>query len=179
MSRATVNGKIAVGALVGALLMSSLLVGVSYGDDADTSAAVAEPTVVELVWHTNGPRSDVLFFLFAEDGGRCGADDPVCLQITEKDMPLFDVDGNEIGRQLISCTATDRTGWQCQLITKIQDGPHTDKGQVVAIATKHPTDIHTLAVVGGTGAYEGVGGYARQVGQTGRVTYTLHLTTAA
>jgi hypothetical protein len=176
MSRATVNGKIAIGALVGALLMSSLLVGVSYGQDP---GAVAEPTVVELVWHTNGPRSSVLFFLFDEGGGRCGVEDLVCGQLTEKDMPLYDVDGNEIGRQLISCTATDKTGWQCQLITKIQDGPHTDKGQVIAIGTKHPSDVHTLAVVGGTGAYEGVSGYARQVGQTNRVTYTLYLTPGA
>ena len=131
------KGKIAVGALLGALLMSSVLVGVSRGQDPGRRA-IAEPNVLELVWHTNGPRSDVLFFLFDEGGGRCGVEDLVCGQLTEKDMPLYDVDGNEIGRQLISCTATDRTGWQCQLITKIQDGPHTDKGQVIANRDQAP-----------------------------------------
>jgi hypothetical protein len=177
--RKKVRWKIVLGVLVGALLVSGLLVGVSYGDDQVRVASTSDPTVLELWWNTLGARSEVRYFLIAEDGGRCGDDDPVCLQITEKDMPLFDVDGNEVGRQLISCSVTDVTGWNCTYITKIKDGPNTDTGQVVAIGTKRPSDVHTIVVTGGSGAYENAGGHARQVGQEGKVTYTLYLTPAA
>lgn len=173
--------KIAVAALMIAVVVSSLLVGVSYGDDPARAGGPAEPTVLELFWRTRHPDSEVWIFLMDPHGGRC-VDfdvDPVCIQFTEKDMPLFDVDGNNIGLQLISCTVTDRTGWNCTLISKIRDGQYTDKGQIVAIGTKHPSDIHTHSVVGGTGAYEGVGGHAIQVGQDGRVRYTVHLTPGA
>lgn len=175
------NRKIVVASLVGVLLVTSLLVGTSYGRDQGDSGASAEASVLELMWNTKHPRSDVWIFLFDPRGGPCGdvVVDPVCIQFTEKDMPLFDMDGNQVGRQLISCTVTDRTGWNCTLISKFRETETTDKGQIVAIGTKHPSDIHTHSVVGGTGAYENVGGHAIQVGQDGRVTYTLHLTPAA
>jgi hypothetical protein len=170
--------KVVSAVLLGVLVLSSLLVRASYGDDQADLRGSAKQTVLELWWNTRHPDSEVWIFLFDEHAGRCDDVDidPVCLQVTEKDMPLFDADGNRIGRQLISCTVTDRTGWNCTLISKIRDGKYTDKGQIVVIGTKHPSDIHTLSVVGGTGAYEGVGGHAIQVGQDGRVTYTLHLT---
>lgn len=175
------NRKIVVASLVGVLLCSSLLVGASYGDDQGGTGSSAQPSLLELWWNTKHPGSDVWIFLFDPRGGPCTdvVVDPVCIQLTEKDMPLFDIDGNKVGRQLISCTVTDRTGWSCTLISKIRDGEYTDKGQIVAIGTKHPSDIHTLSIVGGTGAYEGVGGHAIQVGQDGKVTYTLSLTPAA
>lgn len=44
------NGKIAVGVLVGALLMSGLFVGVAYGGNP----SITEPTILELEWHTGG-----------------------------------------------------------------------------------------------------------------------------
>lgn len=173
--------RVVAAALLGVLAFSSLLVGASYGGDPARAEGPAEPTVLELFWRTRHPDSEVWFFAFDEQAGRCDEIevDPVCLQITEKDMPLFDVDDNRIGRQLISCTVTDKTGWNCTLISKIRDGQYTDKGQIVAIGTKHPSDIHTHSVVGGTGAYENVGGHAVQVGQDGKVTYTLYLTPGA
>jgi hypothetical protein len=48
--------------------------------------------------------------------------------------------------------------------------------RVSAFTTKRPSEICTVAVTGGTGTYEGVGGHAQQVGQDGRVTYTFFLT---
>lgn len=171
------NRKIAVGALVGALLLSGLLVGVSYGGSGIAEpAGETQPTVLELWWNTNHKDSEVRFFLFDEHGGRCGEEDKVCGQITEKDMPLFDVDGNKVGRQHISCMASDVTEWVCHQISVIKDGPNTDRGQVTAFGTKDPSAIH-IAVTGGTGAYEGVSGHARQVGDDGKVTYTLFLET--
>src|SRR5262245_24096054 len=109
------NGKIAVAVLSGALLLSGLLVAISYGEPAETT----EPTVLELWWNTHYEDSELQVFLFDKRGGRCGEEDKVCGQITEKDMPLFDVDGNEVGRQHISCIATDRTEWVCHQISVI------------------------------------------------------------
>ncbi len=164
--------KLGVGVLAAALLMSGALVGVSFGGG---EGGVTQPTVLEFKWNTAAEGSEVEFFLFDEHGGRCGEEDKVCGQITEKDMPLLDLDGNVVGRQHISCTASDRTTWFCRLVTKIKDGPSTDKGTVVAIGVKSPSGIHKSAVVGGTGAYENAGGHAIQVEGWARSTFTLYL----
>lgn len=169
--------KLSVGLIAAALLLSAALVGVSYGGGGGIAdpAGQTQPTVLKLWWNTERQDSEVRVFLFDEHGGRCGEEDEVCGQITEKDMPLFDVDGNRVGRQHISCMASDVTEWVCHQISVIKDGPNTDPGQVTTFGVKNPSEIYTIPVTGGTGAYEGVGGHARQVGQDGRVTYTLFL----
>ncbi len=163
------NRKIAIGALVGALLMSSSLIGVSYGG---SNASITEPTVIELNWDTEGKDSRVRYYLLGEYEGITG-------QITMKKLPLFDQDGNRVGMQHISCTAAG-PNWVCTLVSKIADGPYTDKGTVVGIAAK-PLNIANVdegvnvVITGGTGAYENVGGHAVEVGGTGETTYTLFL----
>ena len=159
------NTKIAVGVLAGALLMSGLLVGASYGG----AESITEPTVLEFKMNTGAEGSEVRSFRLREYDGTC------CGQITEKDMPLFDLDGNVVGRQHISCTVSDSTEWFCRFVTKIKDGPNTDKGTVVAIGVKGPHGIHHLAIVGGTGAYENAGGHAIEVERGSRAAFTLHL----
>ncbi len=96
-------------------------------------------------------------------------------QITSIKTPLFDVDGNEVGRQHIACTVTDQTSWVCTSVSTIKDGPSTDKGTVVATGIYRGT-LSTLAVTGGTGAYDNVRGYATQTQATGEnYNYTLNL----
>lgn len=163
--------KIAVGALVGALLMSGLHVGVSYGGSEDAS----EPTVLKLHWNTREEDSFVEVFRFDPESGTCDESDLVCGQITLKDMPLYDQDGNEVGRQHISCTVSDTTNWLCSLLSELEDGPYTDKGQVSAIGVKKPNGNSHVIITGGTGAYGGVSGHGWKDGDNGRVNYTLTL----
>ena len=164
------NRKFAVGAIVGALLMSGLMVGVSQGGSAG-----AEPTVLRLHWNTRLEDSFIEGFLFDPNGEPCEASTPVCGQIELKDMPLFDKDNNEIGRQHISCTVSDTTEWFCSLISEIEDGPYTDAGQVSAIGVKKPNGNSHVIITGGTGAYGGMSGHGWKNGDDGRVNYTLTL----
>ncbi len=160
--------KLSVGVLAAALLMSGALVGVSFGGGGSD---IAQPTVLEFKWNTKAEGSWVEHF-FIEP---CDASVPVCGQVTLKDMPLFDLDGNRVGRQHISCTVSDTTEFFCEFVTRIKDGPNTDKGRVVAIGVKGPRGIHNLAIVGGTGAYENAGGQAIEVEDGSRATFTLFL----
>ena len=160
------NSKIAGGVLVGALLISGLLVGVAHGGSEGT-----EPTVIELHWNTRGEDSEVEHF-FIEP---CEESVPVCGQVALKDMPLFDQDGTEVGRQHISCTVSDTTAWFCSYVTKIRGLEGGGTGTVTALGVKKPNGDLILSVTGGTGAYENVGGHAIQIGDTGRVTFTLFL----
>lgn len=161
----------AVGALVGALLMSGLQVGVSYGGAEDAT----ERTNLKLHWNTRDKDSFVEFFAFDPDAGRCEDSDAVCGQITLKDMPLYDRDGNEVGRQHISCTVSDTTEWFCSYLSELEDGPYTDRGQVTAIGGERPNGNSHVIITGGTGAYGNVGGHGWKDGVIGRVNYTLTL----
>ena len=100
--------KLSVGALAAALLLSGALVGVSYGGNDERSAAMRQPTVLEFKWNTRAEGSEVRFFRLRQYDRKC------CGQVTEKDMPLMDLDGNVVGRQHISCTASDWTTWFCR-----------------------------------------------------------------
>src|SRR5262245_17821193 len=177
------NRKIAVGVLSAVLLMSGALVGVGYarGNRSSQATVPEEPTVIELEWHTGGKGSHIRFYPLREDapGGRYGGDGPSSGQATTKKLPLFDVDGNQVGREYIDCMATVDTGWVCTLVSMLQDGPYTDKGSVVATGvSKHRIgmpNISTLPVTGGTGAYSNVSGQAIQEGVDGKIKYTLYL----
>ncbi|HET7236111.1 MAG TPA: hypothetical protein VFK59_06730 [Actinomycetota bacterium] len=178
--------KMAVGALVGALLMSSLLVGVGYAGGAGSTHATVpdEPTVIELVWKTGAKDTNIRFIPLAGDkpGGPFKAEGPTTGQITTKKLTLFDVDGNEVGRQYIDCLVTIDTPWICTLVSVLKDGPNTDKGTVVATGySKHTPgmpNISSIPITGGTGAYNNAGGHAIQEGVDGTVKYTLFLVRA-
>jgi hypothetical protein len=167
--------KLTVAVIATALLMSGALVGVGYasGGGSNEPALLEEPTVIELEWHTGGKDSYIYFYsLWDSEGKRSG-------QVTTKRMPLFDVDGNEVGREYIDCMATSHTGWVCTLVSVLKDGPYTDKGTIVATGvSKHrpgKPNISTLPITGGTGAYSNVRGQAIQEGVDGHIAYTLYL----
>ena len=127
--------------------------------------------MLRLHWNTRDEDSRVEHF-FIEP---CDETVPVCGQITLKDMPLFDQDGNEVGRQHISCTVSDTTEWFCSFVSQIEDGPYTDRGQVTAIGVKTPNGNSHVSITGGAGAYGNVGGHGWKDGDDGRVNFTLHL----
>lgn len=155
------NRKVAIGVLVLPLLASGLLVGVSSG----TSSRIAEPTVLELKFREENGK------FFALDGG----DGVQTGQLTWLKRSLWDTDGGKVGSQRIECTAiTDDRGWICTFVSAIKDGPHTDKGTVVAVGIYNGfAAFSTFAVTGGTGAYDGVGGRAKQVEEDHTFTFSL------
>ena len=175
--------KLSFGMLAAALLMSGALVGVGYagGVGSTESAVFEEPTVIELVWDTKAKDSNIRFFPLSEDepGGQFEAEGPATGQITTKKLTLFDVDGNEVGRQFIDCMVGPDTPWICTLVSVLKDGPYTDKGTVVATGHSNhqpgTRNISSIPVTGGTGAYTNVGGHVIQEGVEGKVTYTLFL----
>ena len=166
------NRKIAIGVLAGALLMSGLFVGVSYGGSPSTT----EPTMLKLGWHTGGKRTHIRIYPLRQAEGYAPTG-PVTGQVTAKKLPLFDVDGNSVGTQYIDCMATVDTSWVCTLVSVLKDGPYTDKGTVVVTGvSKHRGDfVSRMTVTGGTGAYNNVGGHVIAEGVDGHVTYTLFL----
>ena len=175
--------KLSFGMIVAAFLMSGTLVGVGYaGRGGSTRPAVLEePTVIELEWRTGAEDSHIRFFPLSEDepGGEFVAEGPATGQITTKKLTLFDVDGNEVGRQFIECMVGPDTPWICTLVSNLKDGPYTDRGSIVATGySKHSYDkpnISSIPITGGSGAYSNAGGYVIQEGVDGKVTYTLYI----
>ena len=139
--------------------------------------------MIDLNWNTRGEGSVVEHFLFDPNGGVCHDSDPICAQITLKDMPIFDQEGTQVGRQYIQCTVADfvagpaaDVAWFCSYVTKLRDAPYTDPGQLTGVGIKRPNGDLLISVTGGTGAYEDAGGYIVQTGDTGKVTFSIHLT---
>jgi hypothetical protein len=156
--------KLSVAVIAAALLMSGAMVGISFGG----GSGITQPEVLELKFDLNSAEAQVRHFPLRDYEGKRGG------QITSIKAPLFDAEGNKVGRQQIACTLTDETGWVCTWVSTIQDGPNTDKGTVVATGI-YSGQVSTLAVTGGTGAYDNVGGRAKMVETNGPSTYTLYL----
>lgn len=151
--------KLSIGVIAVALLLSGAMVSVSFGGDR---AAITQPEVVKLKFEDR--RIEYLPLVDSE--GRWGG------QVTLIKRSLFDLDGNPVGIQRVECTARAGPGWICTSVNSIKDGPNTDKGTIVTTGVYNGLrPFSTFAVIGGTGAYENVGGYAKQVDNE----YTLYL----
>jgi dirigent-like protein len=134
---------VAIGALVTALLLSGLFVGVSQG--------VTGPTTIRLTFgdvlaeHTHPLRD--------EHGLRTAS-------ITFVKGRLADEDGTGIGRHRSECTSADNVGTWCTHTLVLQDGPYTDAGTITVTGLFKGFTGEESAVVGGTGAYQGADGSA-------------------
>jgi hypothetical protein len=152
--------KVTVGILAAALLLSGGMVGISFGQ-ADR---IAEPEVIELTLDVCSSSCQLF-----------GLGDPIFghgegVVALSRD-PLFDADGTEIGVQRNHCV-----NWLCTYVVTLRDGQYTDRGKIVTTGIYRFSDPSTLAVTGGTGAYEGVGGYATLIDTDDPAVLTLHLT---
>jgi hypothetical protein len=163
--------KLSVAVLTAALLMSGGLVGVSFGN----RATITEPQVIEL---KIDPCSVRCRFYPLVDG-----DDHQTGQVTLSRNPVFDADGAKVGTFDFSCHVSDRprggaaTGFLCTNVLTLQGGAHTEAGTIVEVGLFVDGENDVFPIVGGSGAYENVGGYAVQ-GDTAAgpgLNYTLHL----
>jgi hypothetical protein len=144
-----------------AMLTSALWGGVSVaGTDG-----ITEPTVIELFTKGCGhPDATCRVFPLTDADGRASG------MIARGNQPLFDADGNVVGRHRVSCTIARGTGWFCSRIETIRPGPHTERGTITVSGLFRPTaggsgdpsKFDTFAVTGGSGAYSTVRGYATE-----------------
>ena len=149
------RGKLMVGVIAAALLLSGGLVGVSFAGAAD----ISEPQVIELSFDDCGGTCRI-FELQDPVFGRPGE-----AWIVVNDDPLFDVDGAKVGHRSEQCTVSygnrrdGGTPWVCTSVITLKAGPHTELGTVVTTGI-FDYDGSTWAVTGGTGAYANVRGSA-------------------
>ena len=138
-----------VAVLAAALLLSGLFVGVSYGG----GSGITEPQVIELVSrgcfnNDHDPLTECAGFNF-RDGSRDGA-------ISRFKVPIFDIDGNPVGKGYVECVWATKTGSICTVILSLQEGPYTEQGQIVS--TGLGIGPRTSPITGGSGAYANVRG---------------------
>jgi hypothetical protein len=161
--------KLSVGVIATALLLSGGLVGVSFGG----TGGISEPQVIELSLDVCGDSCRLFELRDPVHGPRGNA------LITLSNDPLFDVDGNRVGSQIRHCTTSDGnrggTPFVCTDLLKLKAGLHTEAGTVVTTGTYRFGDPSTSAVIGGTGAYENVRGYATLETSGGQETLILNL----
>jgi hypothetical protein len=156
-----VRRRIGAGALVAALLVSGLLVGVSYGG----SEAITQPTTIVLTeLEGTGIVSAVL---------RARGKDTGIMLMSEGH--LEDADGNRVGAYRIVCT-----GWKgghanmCTRVDSIKPGPYTERGLISSVGLFRGAERDVYTVTGGSGAYDNVRGDAIER-CTGGCTFTLNL----
>ncbi|HEY7659711.1 MAG TPA: hypothetical protein VIC58_03850 [Actinomycetota bacterium] len=151
--------------LVGsAFLMSGALVGVSYGG----GGGIPEAEVIEL--HIDVCSRPHFFFFDDPDG----PESAIVGQVTLCRSPIFDADGNRVGKQNVSCVVSDKTDWLCTNVYTLKEGPFTDGGTIVTTGHYDGGEGDVHAITGGSGAYQDVGGYAVQEGGPG-INHTLNL----
>lgn len=139
-----------VAALVSALLLSVLFVGVSYGG----GGGITEPQVIELVTYgcstdDDDPATGCRVFELRDDEGKRSG------EIFRFRTPSSDVDGNPVGQGFLQCDIAKGTGRTCTLILSLKPGPHTERGTIVAMGVQ---PFPPAAIVGGSGAYLNVHG---------------------
>ncbi len=159
--------KLIVGALAAVLLTSGALVGVSFGG----GGGINQPEVIELSVDICGNKGQCRFYPLRELGGhRTG-------QVSLSKNPLFDVNGDKVGRLNASCTVATGVNWVCTYVLTLKTGQHTERGTVVTTGIyASPANPDVFAVTGGTEAYENVRGFATFEDGPGRDPFILQLT---
>lgn len=153
------------GVLAVALLVSGLLVRVSHAG----GGGITGPTVIELT--TPGCRhiDDCHIYRLRDDqGARTGT-------LRRSRDPLYDLDGNPAGTSFGQCFGAKRTGTICMLVLNLTPGPHTELGAITTAGIRHESFPNTLAVTGGTGAYQNVRGELIATTDARGFVFTLNL----
>jgi hypothetical protein len=155
------RGRLAVALLAAALFVFGLWAGSSYGE----VGGITQPQVLELFTKGCDSRDATCRFFPLEDDERRKSG-----TIARGNQPLFDMDGNVVGRHRLFCAFAGGTGWFCSRIETIKAGPHTERGTITvsglfrlsAGGSGDPSKFDTFAVTGGSGAYSNVRGYATE-----------------
>jgi dirigent-like protein len=154
--------RLTICALAAALLLSGMLMGVSYAG----GSGITQPQVIELsLGHGGAGRG---FPIKDEDGGRTG-------QMNVLREVLLDADGNQVGNLTSMFLFAKGVVWQDVATFTLKAGPHTEAGTVAVMGNFRGFNGESMAVTGGTGAYQNARGFVT-LGADGHVlTYTLNL----
>ena len=161
--RGSSGPKVGVAVLAAALLVSGMLMGAAYG----AGAGITEPQVIALTLGSEGGAGRG-FSIEDETGRRTGHLD--VLRET-----LLDAEGNQVGDLRSMFLSAKRVTWQDVAVLTLIDGPNTDEGTVTFMGTFDGFNGESMAVTGGTGAYENVRGTVTLSVIDDEFTYTLHL----
>jgi hypothetical protein len=89
-------------------------------------------------------------------------------------VPLLDQAGSKVGTHEASCHPLNENRAICDIVESLTDGTIAEQGIFLPNSTSDL--LGTFAVTGGTGAYEGVGGYAEFRFDGTDYPNTIHLT---
>lgn len=146
----------------------ALLAGVSHGDERTN---VVEPMVIQLrvygcATNDHDPATDChVYRLIDEAGHRTG-------EISRFRTPIFDLDGNEVGREFRECVSSRGSGSICTTILTLRDSAHTERGRIVLTGVPD----HVIPITGGSGAYQNAHGQGEAESDHGSWLVTLSLT---
>ena len=140
----------AVAVLAAALLVSGLFVGVSYGG----GGGITEPQMIELTTvgcstDDGDPATECAVYPLRDSEGQRSGD------IVRFKVPLWDVDGTQVGRGFLECIGAKGTGSMCTAVFSLKEGPYTDLGTIVSTGVG---GLPPRAITGGSGAYLNVRG---------------------
>jgi hypothetical protein len=150
-----------IGALGAALLLSGMLVGVSYA-----GGGIVEPQTIELI---NGPGEESRDYPLLDAEGKVRGSMSVYRE------PVLDVDGNDVGTVHVECILAKGINYRCTSIAVLKPGPHTQAGSILFAGVFRGFNGESLAVTGGTGAYENVRGSVTLSVEGDDFVRTLHL----
>jgi hypothetical protein len=156
------GGKIATAILVGGLLLTGALAGVSYGG----ANAIVNPTVIKLQAVPGGTERH--YPLRDGQGHKSGS-------LDELRELVVDIDGDPVGAVFSQCFFARTVVWRCEVIAVLKDGPHTDKGTIHFSGIFRGFTGERFAVTGGTGAYDNVRGSATLTVENNKFIRTLYL----
>jgi hypothetical protein len=143
--------KLSVGILAASLLMSGLLVGVSFG----SPTGIAEPRVITL---------------YAGDGLGPEVSEGIDSQLG---CQALDADDDVVGAMRWNVSG-EGANWHATIVYVIKDA-ELGRGTIVATGIFRGFNGERLAVTGGTGAYENVRGSVQLTVEQDTFTHTLHL----
>lgn len=152
--------KLSIGVLAGTLLLSGMLVGVSYGG----GGGITQPEVITLTGTSGDLRA---FPLRNADGKRA--------LITILKEGLDDVDGAAVGNHRWNCVGSHGYGQVCNDVIHLKQGAHTERGSITVAGEFRGYNGESWAVTGGTGAYVNVRGHLTLSVEGGEFTQTLYL----
>jgi hypothetical protein len=134
-------GVLATLVVASALSASGLLAGISYGKATGTTL----PTEIQVF---NAGRDSIHLYALKDGWGRKTG------TLSAFREPVVDLDGVPIGRIRITCLSSARVAWQCTGVASLKAGSHTEQGSITYTGNFAGFNGETLAVTGGTGAYE-------------------------
>jgi len=154
--------RLGVGVLSAGLLVSGMLMGISYAG----GAGITEPQVIAL--HLGDNSANRNFPLKDDEGDKTGG-----MGVFRE--TLLDADGNQVGNLTSTFFRVHRVAWTDAATFTLKSSPYTQAGTVAIAGNFKGFNGESMAVTGGTGAYANVRGFVTLTLENDTYAYTLNL----